>query len=138
MRNEARRRGWCPDLMKVHLRFNSLLLIGFCLTTFCVDSYASAENNGGNDLLEAEQLLSNLGYRILKVDGVADRSTYHAIVAFQKVEGLERTGKISSGFLESLRFAQRPAARFHDVGAHIEIDISRQVLFVTDDHETVV
>lgn len=90
------------------------------------------------DLLEAEQLLAALGYPVSKVDGVADASTYHSIVAFQKVEGLKRTGKVSNGLIEALRFATRPVAQFSTGRRHIEIDIGRQVLFVTDDQGTVV
>jgi len=84
------------------------------------------------DILEAEQLLSGLGYWIVKVDGVADASTKHAITAFQKVEGRKRTGILSRADLEVLRYASRPAARFKTGAAHVEIDISRQVLFLAD------
>ena len=89
-------------------------------------------------LLEIEERLAELGYPVLKVDGKPDASTYHAILAFQKVEGLKRTGKPSAGLLEALRFARRPAARFRAGGKHIEIDIPRQVLFLSDDHGNVV
>jgi len=89
-------------------------------------------------LLEAEQILSGLGYWVLNVDGKADASTSHAITAFQKVERLKRTGTLNGGVLEALRFASRPAARFNTGRAHIEIDIKRQVLFLTDDQGMVV
>lgn len=82
--------------------------------------------------LEVETLLSNLGYWVLKVDDVADASTYHAITAFQKVEGRKRTGKISAADLEALRFASKPPARFQSGAAHVEIDITRQVVFLVD------
>ena len=84
-------------------------------------------------LLEVETLLSDLGYWILKVDGVADASTRHAIVAFQKVEGRKRSGRISAADMEALRFAHKPAARFQGRPAHVEIDITRQVVFLVDD-----
>jgi hypothetical protein len=83
-------------------------------------------------LLEAEQTLSSLGYWILSVDGKSDASTQHAIMAFQKVERLTRTGVLSEATMEHLRFASRPEARFNTGNAHVEIDISRQVLFLTD------
>ena len=89
-------------------------------------------------LLEVERLLSDLGYWISKVDGVTDASTRHAITAFQKVEGRKRTGTLSAADLEALRFARRPEAKFQTGAAHIEIDISRQVLFLTDNSGTVV
>ncbi len=80
---------------------------------------------------EAEQLLSGLGYWITKVDGKSDDSTRQGIIAFQKVEGLKRTGVLDDRVLRSLRLADRPAAK-HKGAAHVEIDISRQVIFLVD------
>jgi lipoprotein-anchoring transpeptidase ErfK/SrfK len=37
-----------------------------------------------------------------------------------------------------MEFASRPEPRFHTGRGHIEIDITRQVLFLTDDQDTVV
>jgi peptidoglycan hydrolase-like protein with peptidoglycan-binding domain len=84
------------------------------------------------DVREVETLLSGLGYWITSVDDKSDPSTYHAIMAFQKVERLKRTGSLSRADMESLRFAQRPAARHSTGHLHVEIDITRQVLFVVD------
>lgn len=84
-------------------------------------------------LFEAEKALSSLGYWVENVDGKADASTVHAITAFQKVEGLKRTGKLSEDVLNALRFASRPAAKFVTGEAHVEVDMKRQVLFLTDD-----
>src|SRR5215510_1582572 len=80
------------------------------------------------NMLEIEQRLSDLGYWITKVDGKADDSTRQAIIAFQKVEGRKRTGVMSQGDMELLRNASRPFAKYTG-DAHIEVDISRQVLF---------
>ena len=90
------------------------------------------------ELLEIETLLSDLGYWILKVDGVSDASTRHAITAFQKVEGRKRTGVLSAADLEALHFAKAPQAKFQTGTAHVEVDILRQVLFLTDAAGTVV
>jgi hypothetical protein len=90
------------------------------------------------DMLEAERRLSDLGYWITRVDGKADASTRHAIVAFQKVERLRRTGILTAGLMENIRFAQRPAPRFANGTAHVEIDITRQVLFVTNPENIVI
>src|SRR5688572_33502216 len=78
---------------------------------------------------EAEEMQSNLGYWITKVDGKSDDSTRQGIIAFQKVEGLKRTGVLDDKVLRSLRLASRPVAK-HKGPAHIEIDISRQVIFL--------
>ena len=81
---------------------------------------------------EAEELLSNLGYWITKVDGRSDDSTRQGIIAFQKVEGLKRTGVLDDKVIRALRLADRPVAK-HAGPAHVEIDISRQVIFLVDD-----
>src|SRR6187431_1614959 len=52
---------------------------------------------------EAEQVLSSLGYWITKVDGRSDDSTRQGIIAFQKVEGLKRTGVLDDKVLTALR-----------------------------------
>lgn len=112
-----------------------LVLISIVVFLGCVLPLEAAGRNRDPeipDLLEAETLLFNLGYWILRVDGVADASTWHAITAFQKVEGLKRTGRLSSSGMEALRFASAPKAKFQTGVAHIEIDITRQVLFLTD------
>ena len=81
---------------------------------------------------EAEQLLSDLGYWITKVDGKADDSTRQGIIAFQKVEGLKRTGVLDEKVLRELRLAGKPVPK-HQGPAHVEIDITRQVIFLVDD-----
>jgi lipoprotein-anchoring transpeptidase ErfK/SrfK len=81
---------------------------------------------------EAEQMLSSLGYWITKVDGKTDDSTRQGIIAFQKVEGLKRTGVLSDDVLRSLRLASKPSAKYSG-SAHVEIDITRQVIFLVND-----
>ncbi|HKP67795.1 MAG TPA: L,D-transpeptidase family protein [Pyrinomonadaceae bacterium] len=93
--------------------------------------------NGVTGTREVETLLSKLGYWIVKVDGVADESTRHAIMAFQKVEGRKRTGVMTAADLKALRVAQRPLANYPTTTAHIEIDLKRQVLFYVDETGTV-
>jgi hypothetical protein len=81
--------------------------------------------------LEAEQRLSDLGYWTGPIDGNLDPGSRHALIAFQKVEGRQRTGRLTPDELEALRTAARPLPR--DTGyAHVEVDIRRQVLFTVD------
>ena len=86
--------------------------------------------------LEAEQLLANLGYWTGPVDGSLDQRFRHALIAFQKVEGRARTGNLTLTELNALLAASRPKPRFEGYG-HIEIDLTRQVLFVIDETGTV-
>jgi lipoprotein-anchoring transpeptidase ErfK/SrfK len=82
---------------------------------------------------EAEQILYNLGYWITKVDGASDDSTRQAVMAFQKVNGLKRTGVLDEQVLEAIRNASRPTAKYSGA-AHVEIDITRQVIFLVDNN----
>jgi L,D-transpeptidase-like protein len=81
--------------------------------------------------LEARELLDQLGYWVnLEANG-NDVSLRHALIAFQKIEGRERTGVLTLGELEALRVAQSP--RVLETGyPHIEINLHRQVLFVVN------
>ena len=89
------------------------------------------------EVLEAEQRLSELGYWTGPVDGLMDSASRQALIAFQKVERRKRTGRLTNDELSALRNAQRPTPR--DTGpAHIEIDIGRQVLFYVDETGKVV
>ncbi|HVF89517.1 MAG TPA: L,D-transpeptidase family protein [Blastocatellia bacterium] len=80
---------------------------------------------------EIEQALSDLGYWTGPVDGKWDEGSRHALIAFQKVELRNVTGRPSEKTLAILGSAARPEAR-EGGEAHIEIDLSRQVLFMVD------
>jgi len=80
---------------------------------------------------EVERRLSEMGYWTGPVDGVIDRITRTALVAFQKWEGRNVTGQLTRDDLEALRNATSPQAR--DTGyKHVEVDIDRQVLLSID------
>ncbi len=83
------------------------------------------------EILKARELLDQLGYWV-SLDATGNAvSLRHALIAFQKIEGRERTGVLTLEELEALRVAQRPQAM--ETGyPHIEIDLHRQVLFVVD------
>jgi peptidoglycan hydrolase-like protein with peptidoglycan-binding domain len=95
-------------------------------------SKAVAAELSSEERLEAEQRLWDLGYWAGFVDGKFDSNSRHALIAFQKVEGRARTGKLTLEELVALRNARRPIA-MHGQYAHVEIDLSRQVLFVVDE-----
>ena len=111
-----------------------ILTVFVFFTIFPVMALAAKPATSLNRILEAEKLLSGLGYWITKVDGRADASTQHAIMAFQKVEGRKRTGTLSAADLKALRAAEAPQARYPANGkAHVEVDLTRQVLFFVDE-----
>jgi hypothetical protein len=84
-----------------------------------------------SEISEARDLLDRLGYWVtLEADG-NDASLRHALIAFQKVEGRERTGVLTVEELDALRVAQSPQAL--ETGyPHVEVDLGRQVLFVIE------
>ncbi|MCM3904485.1 MAG: L,D-transpeptidase family protein [Pyrinomonadaceae bacterium] len=88
------------------------------------------------EIHEAEHRLSILGYWTGPVDGRFDSGSRHALVAFQKVEGRRRTGKLTSEELGALRIAVTFLPQYTGY-AHVEIDLQRQVLFVIDESDTV-
>lgn len=96
----------------------------------------SSTNSAGGlstqETLEVERRLWELGYWAGTVDGKFDSGSRHALVAFQKVEGRPRTGKLTMAELDALRNAARPVP-LHGRYAHVEIDLDRQVLFLIDE-----
>lgn len=77
-----------------------------------------------------QQRLTDLGYWLGPVDGQLGPSTAHAITAFQKAEGLPRTGLLDNATVERLSTASRPTAQSSS-GRVLEIDLTRQILLVT-------
>jgi peptidoglycan hydrolase-like protein with peptidoglycan-binding domain len=90
-----------------------------------------AQQVSKEEILAAERRLSDLGYWTGAVDGTLDSGSRHALIAFQKVEGRQRTGKLTRTELQALMSAQRPLPKY--IGyAHVEVDLNRQVLFIVD------
>jgi hypothetical protein len=107
-----------------------LLSISLVLTSLV--SSASAQRLSRVQTREAEQKLSELGYWTGPIDGVFDIATQSALIAFQKWEGRQITGKVSAAEVEAIRHANAPKPR--DVGyEHVEVDVDRQVLMLIDD-----
>ncbi len=86
----------------------------------------------GKDHRVAEQRLADLGYWVGKIDGQWDTASRNALIAFQKVERLKPNGQLTRATFDQLLTANRPVPRETE-GAHIEVDLVRQVLFVTDE-----
>jgi lipoprotein-anchoring transpeptidase ErfK/SrfK len=110
-----------------------LLLFGAIVSTgLAANNGSDAAITDRSSITEAEQILANLGYMVANSDGRIDAITRHAVMAFQKVEGLKRTGVLTPAVLEKLRAASTPTPKYGGP-AHVEVDVTRQVLFVVDD-----
>jgi peptidoglycan hydrolase-like protein with peptidoglycan-binding domain len=117
-----------------------LILILFLLTPLNPSASAKAQKRKSHppsnslsrtEMKEAEARLAELGYGTGPVNGVIDAATRNAVIAFQKYEGREVTGKLSRDDFGAIMSASAPQAR--DSGyRHVEVDLDRQVLLVTD------
>jgi hypothetical protein len=73
--------------------------------------------------------LAQLRYALRGVDTYFSYDTADAVLAFQKVHGMARTGHVTPAFWRRLQVAHVPFARYHGDGRHVEVDKTRQVLF---------
>jgi PKD repeat protein len=81
----------------------------------------------GPSVRALERRLRELHYALRSIDGVYSSDTYEAVLAFQKVNGLPRTGRVEPWLWRRLAHAGDPrAARGGD---YLEVDKTRQVLF---------
>ena len=62
-------------------------------------------------------------------DGVFGQNTYHAVVAFQKVQGLTRDGIVGPLTWARLARPYVPAARYRPATASLEVNLARQVIY---------
>jgi N-acetylmuramoyl-L-alanine amidase len=92
-----------------------------------------SDGSQGDLVMFAEAMLAGLTYRPGSVDGVYDSQTEAAVMAFQKVEGLARTGVLGAETWDHLLGAGRPALRYDYSGNRMEVDLSRQVMFYVHD-----
>lgn len=130
---------WLVEKLDRRLRSLSMVLLLFT-TVFGTGVFTCARTRdksrrqdiGIEERRWAEQRLWDLGYWAGPIDGTFDSGSRHALVAFQKVEGQPRTGNLTRTELEALQKASRPQPRYSGY-AHIEIDLTRQVLFVIDE-----
>jgi peptidoglycan hydrolase-like protein with peptidoglycan-binding domain len=83
----------------------------------------------GAEVKVLEERLAALRYDVGAVDGNFDAATFHAVMAFQKATGMERTARATPDVVTALATAVMPTAQLADGGAdRIEIDLPRQIL----------
>jgi hypothetical protein len=88
--------------------------------------------DNGAEVLALQERLRSLGYWLGTPDGTYGGLTVQAVMAFQKVEGLDRDGIVGAGTAAALDQAHRPSAASAS-GDLIEVDKARQVLLVVRD-----
>ncbi len=83
----------------------------------------------GPAVLEVQTLLQAARYDINVADGAFGDQTFHAVMAFQKANGLARTGRVGSQTLDALRAGVTPAPIVPDGGPdRIEVSLPKQYL----------
>jgi PKD domain/Putative peptidoglycan binding domain/L,D-transpeptidase catalytic domain len=87
---------------------------------------ALALGSRGPAVRAVQERLRELRYALPGIDGSYSLTTYGAVLAFQAVEGLPRTGRIDATTWRRLVRAHAPRARYP--GSHLEISKGRQVL----------
>jgi len=116
--------------------------LGFCLyllvflyassTGVIAQSRTSRSTINQAQTKEAERLLTERGYWTGPVDGRFDPGTQSALIAFQKWEGRNITGRLTPDEVEALRISSPPKAR--ETGyAHVAVDLDRQVLMIVNE-----
>jgi hypothetical protein len=86
--------------------------------------------NRGASVRALEERLAALHFAV-RADGVFGEDDTDALLAFEKLAGLPRSGIADDALWRRLLVARAPAARFP--GDHVEIDKTRQVLYVVRD-----
>jgi N-acetylmuramoyl-L-alanine amidase len=89
----------------------------------------------GASVRALERRLVELHYALKSIDGFYGQDDYDAVLAFQKVNGMPRSGRVDRVVWRRLAGASVPHARFG--GNHVEVDKTRQVLFEVRDGKVV-
>jgi N-acetylmuramoyl-L-alanine amidase len=92
----------------------------------------------GTDVVLLQSRLESLGFRPGSIDGTYGGQTVSAVLAFQKHEGLERTGSLDPATRAAMGELREVGPRPDILGDRIEIDLTRQIIFLVQDGATVI
>ena len=87
----------------------------------------------GAAVVALQRRLLALGYQVPAADGQFGSETSHAVVAFQKVNGLARDGVAGPVTLRALTHPRVPSPRSRAAGFHVEADLTLQVVYLVLD-----
>jgi lipoprotein-anchoring transpeptidase ErfK/SrfK len=86
-------------------------------------------SRGGAVLTLQRRLAALHHFDVAKADGVFGPGTYHAVVAFQKVQGLVRDGIAGPATQARLARPYVPAARYRLATTSLEVNLAKQVIY---------
>jgi N-acetylmuramoyl-L-alanine amidase len=84
------------------------------------------------DIAVLQVVLGNLGYFVADEPGTYGPGTRNAVMAFQKLHGLERDG-VAGPLTEAALASATPVEPRHGRHPHIEVDLEAQVAIVVDE-----
>ena len=82
---------------------------------------------------ELAHRLAALHYVVPSFSSTFSEDFVQSVYAFQKVQGLERTGTVEAGFWAKLESPRIPTPRYASPADHIEVDKTHQVLYLVRD-----
>ena len=86
--------------------------------------------SGGRWVLALEQRLRDLDYHVPRPNRGFDHRTADAVLAFHKVQGMNRSRSVGRATWRRLSDPRLPSPRSRASNVHVEIDQSKQVLYV--------
>lgn len=89
-----------------------------------------SQGSGGRWVLALEERLRELDYHVPRPNRGFDHRTADAVLAFHKVQGMARGRSVSRATWRRLAHPQIPRPRSKSNSVHIEINQSKQVLYV--------
>ncbi len=107
-------------------------VLSLALLALAVPAFGATSAPNRTETREAERKLAELGFWTGPIDGVWDEASRQALIAFQKVQRAKPTGRLTRAEGNALSLATPPQPREPRLGAHVEVDIARQVLFLVD------
>jgi peptidoglycan hydrolase-like protein with peptidoglycan-binding domain len=87
----------------------------------------------GQAVKQLQRRLAELGYQVHESDGRFGPETHHAVVAFQKVNRLDRDGVVGPITRKALERPRVPKPRSGRAGFHVEADLTPQVVYLVAD-----
>jgi L,D-transpeptidase catalytic domain/Putative peptidoglycan binding domain len=95
-----------------------------------------SQGSRGEKVAALQARLMELHYDVTDTEGQYGDQTYHAVLAFQKTNRLNRTGSANSQTLAALESATTPAPMMPNGGtSRVEADLTRQVLLIWENNE---
>jgi lipoprotein-anchoring transpeptidase ErfK/SrfK len=82
------------------------------------------------DVKAVQTQLASMHYYAGAIDGERGPAFHSAVMAFQKVQGIGADGVVGKGTLAALKAPRAPALKASSPAEHVEVDLTKQVLYV--------